>query len=134
MGAVRYDSIQEMVSVRRNRGKVYYLPTCGDTCSGPKVRLATNFTEEWRTSLPIRNERGQNVWRLTGFIPGEWYQVDDVGLLNILKGKAKVKKAYSQDLENTLKGKGVPYEVVKCKTCGGRVTKIEYSVLEIEEG
>ena len=67
-------------------------------------------------------------------MPGKVYELpeNDPPLVNSLK-KAKLKKNYSVDIEQALIKAGVPYEVKMCASCGGRVKKIEYPVVEIIE-
>lgn len=66
--------------------------------------------------------------------PGKLYELpeDDLPLVNSLRN-AKLKKTYSSELEAALKKAGVNYEVKMCQSCGGRVKKIEYPVVEIIE-
>ena len=64
--------------------------------------------------------------------PNEIYETSDDAQIEFLKThKDKVK--YSEALEYALKESGVPYNVIVCKTCGGRVKKIEYSNIEVLE-
>lgn len=66
--------------------------------------------------------------------PNKVYEVpegDDI-MLTSLKN-AKSKKPYSEDLENSLIACGATYKVEYCKSCGGRVRKIEYYVVEVNE-
>lgn len=66
--------------------------------------------------------------------PHKWYEVpegDDV-LLTSLKN-AKSKKGYSVELENLLSECGADYKVEYCQSCGGKVRKIEYYVIEVVE-
>ena len=49
----------------------------------------------------------------------------------------KARKRYTPELEDSLKQVGAKYEVILCKSCGGRVKKIEYNPVEVfdeEEG
>ena len=67
-------------------------------------------------------------------IPGKIYELpeNDPPLVNSLR-KAKLKKNYSIELEQALTDAGVDFEVKMCPSCGGRVKKIEYPVVEIIE-
>lgn len=66
--------------------------------------------------------------------PGKLYElpVNDPPLENSLR-KAMIKKNYTPALEEALKKAGVKYEVKMCKSCGGRVKKIEYPAIEVIE-
>ena len=64
--------------------------------------------------------------------PNKVYETDDEAMLNFFRSyKRKVR--YNADLEANLKANGVPYEVERCKSCGGVVKKISYKVVEVME-
>lgn len=63
--------------------------------------------------------------------PGEKYKLpDDEVYIASLKA-AKVQRPKTKDLEDALKRSGVPYEEKACKSCGGRVIKLHYCVIEV---
>jgi len=64
--------------------------------------------------------------------PEKIYETDDIAQVNYLKNKTN-KVRYRSELEELLKAKGVEYEVIYCKSCGGKVRKIEYKVIEVVE-
>lgn len=66
--------------------------------------------------------------------PNKVYEVPegDTVLLNSLKN-AKSKKGYSEKLEALLQECGANYKVEYCQSCGGKVRKIEYYVIEVME-
>ena len=70
-----------------------------------------------------------NVLRLA---PNETYKSDDKALIEYLKAY-KVKVKYNKETENALKSNDVPYELEWCRTCGGKVQKISYHPVEVEE-
>ena len=43
----------------------------------------------------------------------------------------KRKVRWTEKIERTLKNHGVPYETEMCKSCGGKVKKISYQVVEV---
>ena len=64
--------------------------------------------------------------------PTKEYESDDTAMLDWLKAyKRKVK--YNSALEATLKWHDVPYEIEYCRSCGGKVKKISYQVVEVYE-
>lgn len=68
-----------------------------------------------------------NYIRLT---PGVVYETDDDAMVNFFRNyKRKVR--YNAELEQALKQNGVPYDVEYCKSCGGKVKKISYRVVEV---
>lgn len=62
--------------------------------------------------------------------PGKVYETDDPAQIEYLKGH-KEKVRYRPELEKSLKEIGAEYEVIMCKSCGGRVKKIEYRNVEV---
>lgn len=62
--------------------------------------------------------------------PGEEYESDDTAMLNWLKSYTR-KVKYTRDLEALLQTNGVPFETEMCKSCGGRVKKIKYQLVEV---
>lgn len=64
--------------------------------------------------------------------PNKEYETDDSAMLNWLKAyRRKVK--YTKELEELLKANNVTYNIEFCKTCGGKVKKISYQVVEVYE-
>lgn len=70
-----------------------------------------------------------NYIRLT---PNEVYETDDEAMLNFFRNYRR-KVRYNAQLENVLKHNNVPYEIEYCRSCGGRVKKISYQVVEVME-
>ena len=63
-------------------------------------------------------------------VPGVIYETDDEAMLNFFRNyKRKVR--YNADIERALKNHNVPYEVEYCKSCGGKIKKISYKVVEV---
>ena len=64
--------------------------------------------------------------------PDKVYKTDDEAMLNFFRNyKRKVK--YNANLETALKANDVPYEIEYCRSCGGKVKKISYAVVEVME-
>lgn len=62
--------------------------------------------------------------------PNKVYETDDEAMLNFFRNyKRKVR--YTSHLERVLKENGVPYSIEYCRTCGGKVKKISYAVVEV---
>lgn len=65
-------------------------------------------------------------------VPGKVYETDDEAMLNFFRNyKRKVK--FNAPLESSLKANGVPFEIEYCRSCGGKVKKISYRVVEVME-
>lgn len=65
-------------------------------------------------------------------VPGKTYETDDEAMLNFFKAyKRKVR--YNAELEQALKANNVPYELELCRSCGGKVKKISYHMVEVME-
>ena len=88
------------------------------------------------TQMTLNVAKKQNGFVKYGHItlqPGARYELtDDVIFKESLKG-ARVKKAYSKELEEVLKKHNIPYEEIYCKTCGGRTKKLSYAIVEVVE-
>lgn len=82
-----------------------------------------------------KNVNGRNIVTYTNSIklaPNEVYETEDEAMIEWFRGYRR-KVRYSKQLENTLKEAGVPYEIELCRSCGGKIQKISYQVVEVEE-
>lgn len=64
--------------------------------------------------------------------PGKEYETDDEATLEYLR-TYKVKIRYNDQTVRALENEGVPYEIEYCRSCGGKVKKISYSLIEVYE-
>ena len=63
-------------------------------------------------------------------VPDKVYETDDEAMINFFKAyKRKVR--HTAGIEEALKSAEVPYEIEYCRSCGGRVKKISYKVVEV---
>lgn len=63
-------------------------------------------------------------------VPGKVYETDDEAMIEFFKSyKRKVR--HTAGIEEALKSANVPYEIEYCRSCGGRVKKINYKVVEV---
>lgn len=70
-----------------------------------------------------------NYMRLS---PGVEYETDDPAMIEFFKTyRRKVK--HTDTLEALLASSGVPYDIEYCRSCGGKVKKINYQVVIVEE-
>lgn len=80
-----------------------------------------------------KNINGKDIITYSNYIrlaPGGTYQTDDEAMIAFFKAyKRKVR--YNAELERALKENNVPYEIEFCKSCGGKVKKISYGVVEV---
>lgn len=76
---------------------------------------------------------GKSIVTYSNYIrlaPDKVYKTDDEAMLNFFRGyKRKVR--YNAELEEALKQNNVPYDIEYCKSCGGKVKKISYTVVEV---
>lgn len=73
------------------------------------------------------------VYKPKRFLPGKKYEVpDDKIFIDAIKNCTR-RVTYTQETEDALKMCGASYEVITCKSCGGKVKKIKYHVLEVGE-
>lgn len=64
--------------------------------------------------------------------PGTEYETDDPAMIEFFKTyRRKVK--HTDTLEALLASSGVPYDIEYCRSCGGKVKKINYQVVIVEE-
>ena len=63
-------------------------------------------------------------------VPNKVYETDDEAMINFFK-TYKRKVRHTAGIEEALKSAEVPYEVEYCRSCGGRVKKINYKVVEV---
>ena len=79
------------------------------------------------------NGHAMAVYKPRRFLPGKVYEIpDDPLLLKSLKNCTR-QSPYTAELEMMLKNCGASYETKMCKSCGGRVKKIEYHVVEVSD-
>lgn len=62
--------------------------------------------------------------------PGKVYETDDPAQIEFIKTHTE-RVRYNAAIEKSLKDAGIPYEVIRCKSCGGRIKKIEYRNVEV---
>lgn len=78
---------------------------------------------------------GKSIVTYSNYIrlaPDKVYDTDDEAMLNFFRNyKRKVR--YTAEIERALMDNNVPYEIEYCKSCGGRVKKISYKVVEVME-
>lgn len=83
-------------------------------------------------------EHGRRVFRPYRMKPDYVYSLDsdpvygDERVIKQLKD-FRVKKSISKSLEDKLKLLNIPYEYVRCRSCGGLIKKIEYNPIEVTE-
>lgn len=63
-------------------------------------------------------------------VPDKVYESEDKAMLDFFRNyKRKVR--HTAGIEEALKSAEVPYEIEYCRSCGGRVKKISYKVVEV---
>ena len=80
-----------------------------------------------------RRENGIVKYCHVNLNPGEKYELGDDDVFKRSLSNATVKKAYSKELVSKLTALSIPYKEEFCKTCGGKVKKISYNVVEVVE-
>ena len=63
-------------------------------------------------------------------VPGKEYETEDPAMIEFFKTYRR-KVRHTDTLEALLASSGVPYDIEFCKSCGGRVKKINYQVVEV---
>lgn len=76
---------------------------------------------------------GKSIVTYSNYIrlaPNTVYKTDDEAMLNFFRAyKRKVR--YTAEIERALQENGVPYEIEMCRSCGGKIKKISYRVVEV---
>lgn len=76
---------------------------------------------------------GKSIVTYSNYIrlaPNVVYKTDDEAMLNFFKNY-KCKVRYTAEIERALKDNEVPYEIEFCRSCGGKIKKISYRVVEV---
>lgn len=92
-----------------------------------KVQVAINNVAK------TKEMGGKSIVTYSNYIrlaPGKVYETDDEAMLNFFRAY-KLKVRYNAELEEALKQNNVPYDIEYCKSCGGKVKKISYTVVEV---
>ena len=78
----------------------------------------------------VSNDSSSYSWVRSG--PGKQYDehIEDPVFVNALKGANK-RVTYTPEREEALKKCGAKYEVKVCKSCGGKVKKIDIWLVEV---
>ena len=63
-------------------------------------------------------------------IPGRIYETEDKAMIEFFKSYTR-KVRHTAGIEEALKSANVPYKIEFCRSCGGRVKKISYKVVEV---
>ena len=76
---------------------------------------------------------GKSIVTYSNYIrlaPNTVYKTDDEAMLNFFRAY-KCKVRYTAEIERALKENNVPYEIEMCRSCGGKIKKISYRVVEV---
>ena len=76
---------------------------------------------------------GKSIVTYSNYIrlaPNTVYKTDDEAMLNFFRAY-KHKVRYTAEIERALQESGVPYEIEMCRSCGGKIKKISYRVVEV---
>ncbi|MGX7412514.1 hypothetical protein [Enterococcus caccae] len=84
------------------------------------------------TTLNVASQQnGRTTYSHVRLKPGEKYELgNDEVFINSLQ-HIQIERAYSLQLVNELTALGIDYTENFCKSCGGRIKKVSYSVVEI---
>lgn len=76
---------------------------------------------------------GKSIVTYSNYIrlaPNKVYESDDEAMLEFFRNYKRLVR-YNASIEKALKDNGVPYEIEYCKSCGGRIKKISYQLVEV---
>lgn len=80
-----------------------------------------------------KNINGRDIVTWSNYmrlVPGKVYETDDKAMIEFFKSYTR-KVRHTAGIEEALKSAKVPYEIEYCRSCGGRVKKISYKVVEV---
>lgn len=122
-----YKSLKEMRAV--NSGKVGYFKL-EETKAKSYFRLY-DLVKSPQTKLIKTTEK---AYQYVTIQPGKHYKLLDDDMMAQITENFKEKRKYSDALKRTLADAGIEYKEVLCKTCGGKVKKLEYKTVEVVHG
>ena len=76
---------------------------------------------------------GKSIVTYSNYIrlaPNTVYKTDDEAMLNFFRNYRR-KVRHTAEIERALKDNGVPYEIEFCRSCGGKIKKISYRLVEV---
>ncbi|MEI5994015.1 hypothetical protein [Candidatus Enterococcus mansonii] len=83
------------------------------------------------TTLNVASQKnGATVYNHVRLKPGECHEVGNDQVFIRSLQNMQVERPYSLELVNELSSLGVKYTEKICKSCGGRIKKVSYSVIE----
>lgn len=80
-----------------------------------------------------KDYNGKSIVTYSNYIrlaPNMVYKTDDEAMLNFFRNYRR-KVRYTAEVERALKDNGVPYEIEFCRSCGGKIKKISYRLVEV---
>lgn len=92
-------------------------------------RVQTRIDHVARTKV-INNKPVVTYSNYINLVPGKTYETDDEAMLSFFRAYRR-KVRYNAELERALKQHSVPYDIESCRSCGGRIKKISYRVVEV---
>mgnify|MGYP002517207590 CR=1 FL=1 len=101
------------------KGKVVFE---GDVDEAIEIYMSSTHNE-W--------SEGQTKFDLRECVSRSPYTSGDAQITYLKEHKVKVR--YNAEIERSLSDAGIPFEVIRCKSCGGRIRKIEYRNVEVIE-
>lgn len=100
-----------------------------------RLNSAENISVTLYNVAKTKTVNGKDIVTYSNYIklvPGTEYETDDKALIDWFKAYRREVR-YSKSLEDTLKANDVPYELKMCRSCGGRIKKISYQMVEVTE-
>nr|WP_216682564.1 hypothetical protein [Enterococcus innesii] len=93
---------------------------------------AITTSQQVRVAKTSENQnRSKIVYGVMRLEPGEVYELEDDPIFLDSLEKLRVSKRYSESLEKELTAAGVDFKVDQCRSCGGRVKKLIYNIVEV---
>ncbi len=122
-----YKSLQEMRAVQK--GKVGYFELA--ETKGKNYFKLIDLVKSPQTKLM---QTTQKKYQYVTIKPNKHYRLLSDEMMAQISAQFTEKRKYSDALKHTLDAAGIEYKIVKCRSCGGRVKKLEYKTVEVVHG
>lgn len=94
-------------------------------------RVQATISNVAKTKI-VNGKKIVNYSNFIKLVPDKVYETDDEAMIGFFKAYRREVR-YNAELERALKENDVPFELKYCKSCGGKIKKIRYPLVEVIE-
>lgn len=132
-GVTWFDSLEERNTFLKQNGRHEFLLKETDKKATEYLKLLDIIEEKTQIDVYSKLDSGTLLYGYVILEPKKKYAIpDDKVLLESLRTKT-IQKRYDSTMEALLKQAKVPYEVKRCSSCGGRIQKLFYKPIVVEQ-